>query len=281
MNTGNNIEKWVKGYQVPSEKNKEDAWKELRAKLPTSNDKEIHPFYFKRWGYLAASVLVVAVLFTFIFDSVYGTLRYFTEGGQQQTIVLPDSTKIKLNPSSELTVNYSVITGKRKLRLNGEALFEVTPGKQFTVKFGWGKVSVLGTRFTISAYENMSPAVNCLSGKVKVTTEKKEALLGAGKGIEIRKGEKPVVTNVQKQKVIDEINGQYSWTNVPLQTVFKTIENYSGYKISATNEIKSRKFSGHADLNDLAETCGILSFAMDLSFKSNEQSKTIVFESSN
>ena len=280
MNTDKNTEKWVKGYQVPSEKNKEDAWKELKSKLPASNQKEIH-FHNKKWIYLAASVLIAAVLFTFITDSFYGTKKYHTEGGQQQIIILADSTSVTLNPSSVLTVNYSFVTGKRKLKLNGEALFEVKPGKLFTVKFGSGKVSVLGTRFTVSAYENTLPKVNCLKGKVKVSAGKNKTLLGAGKGIVIKSDKNPVVVDVKNQKIIDEFDGLYTWTEIPLRTVFQTMENYTGYTISATDLIKSRKFSGHVDLNNLDEACRILSFALDLNFKSNEQSKTIVFESSN
>jgi ferric-dicitrate binding protein FerR (iron transport regulator) len=280
VNTEKNTEKWVKGYQVPSEKSKEDAWKELKAKLPSSNRKDILPLYRKKWFYLAASVLVAAVLFTVIIDSVYDSQRYYTEGGQQKTILLTDSTIVKLNPSSELRVNYSFITGKRKLKLTGEAMFDVAPGKLFTVEFTNGKVSVLGTKFTVSAYENTSSLIKCLSGKVKVAVGKEETLLTPGEGVAINNGENLVLLNVHKQKTIDEMGGIYNWSDTPLTTVFKTIENYSGYTIYAKDEIKFRKFSGHVNLNNLNETCEVIAFAMDLKFVSNEQAKTIVFENS-
>ena len=280
MSTDKNTEKWVKGYRVPSEKSKEEAWQELKSKLPSSKPEKIHSLYVKKRLYLAASVLIAAVLFTFIFDSFYGTQRYYTAGGQQQRIILPDSTTITLNPLSDLRVHYSVITGKRKIRLKGKALFDVTPGKLFTVNFIGGKVRVLGTQFTVSSYKNVPSQINCLSGMVKVSTSEKETVLDPGKGVIIDSNKNPLAVVVKKKDILAEIAGKYEWKKKPLQIVFNTIENYSGYSISAPDEIKDRKFSGNVNLNNLEETCQTLSFAMDLIYKSNDNTKTIVFETS-
>jgi len=280
MSTDKNTEKWVKGYQVPSEKGKEEAWLELKSKMSASKPGEVHSFYVKKRFYLAASVLVAAVLFSFIFDSVYGRRQYITEGGEQQKIVLPDSTRVTLNPSSKLMVHYSVITGKRKLDLDGEALFKVTPGKLFKVKFPGGNVRVLGTRFTVSAYKDVPAQINCLSGKVKVSAGKKETVLNPGKGVIIDSDKKLLMVNMKNKVILAEMAGIYNWKNVPLRTVFNTIENFTGYKISAADSIKNRKFTGNVDLNNLEETCRTLSFAMDLKYKSIEKTKTIVFETS-
>lgn len=280
MSTDKNAEKWIKGYQVPSEKSKAEAWLELKSKISASKPDEVHSFYVKKRFYLAASVLVAAVLFSFIFDSVYGRRQFITEGGEQQNIVLTDSTKITLNPSSKLTVHYSVLTGKRKLELYGEALFHVTPGKLFKVKFPGGNVRVLGTQFTVSAYNDVPAQINCLSGKVKVSAGKNETVLNPGKGVIVDSDKKPLTVNAENKDILAEMAGKYNWKNVPLHTAFKTIENYSGYKISAPDEIKNRKFSGNVNLNNLEETCQKLSFAMDLKYRSNDKTKTIVFERS-
>lgn len=280
MQSDKNIEKWVKGYRVPSEKSKEEAWLELKSKLPSSKADEVHSFYTKKRLYLAASVLIAAVLFSVIFNSVYGRRQFLTKGGEQQNIVLPDSTRITLNPSSKLMVHYSVVTGKRKLELDGEALFDVTPGKLFTVKFEGGKVSVLGTQFTVSAYKSTPSQINCISGKVKVSAGEKETLLSSGKGVIIDSHKNPLTVDVKNEVILAEIAGNYEWKNVPLHTVFNTIENYSGYQVSAPEEIKNRKFSGSVNLNNLEETCHILSYAMDLEYKIDEKTKTIVFETS-
>lgn len=280
MSSDKNTEKWVKSYRVPSEKSKEEAWLELKSKLPSSKADEVHSFYTKKRLYLAASVLIAAVLFSVIFDSVYGRRQFLTKGGEQQKIVLPDSTRITLNPSSKLTVHYSVVTGKRKLELDGEALFNVTPGKLFTVKFEEGKVSVLGTKFTVSAYKNIPSQINCISGKVKVSAGEKETVLTSGKGVIIDSHKNPVTVHVKNEVVLAEISGKYEWQNVPLHTVFNTIENYSGYQISAPDEIKDRKFSGTVNLKNIEETCRILSYAMDLKYTIDEKANTIGFETS-
>ena len=55
----------------------------------------------------------------------------------------------------------------RKVSLEGEAFFEVNPGKKFEVVSKFGKTIVLGTSFNIYS-RNSSYQVTCMTGKVKV-----------------------------------------------------------------------------------------------------------------
>lgn len=281
MKVEQNIEKLVDNYQVPSTKQKEEAWNELISRLDVIPEKPVVLLYRNKWFSLAASVLVAVLIFTFIADSFLRTQNYITLAGQQRIIQLPDNSTVTLNPRSELKVNYSFITGRRNIDLNGEALFTVNPGKTFSVKFSGGKVKVLGTIFTVSAYNNTIPKVNCISGSVKVKTEKQETILESGRGIVVKTGSELKPVDLNNAQVLSEINGDFSWNNEPLQNIFSILEIRFGYDIQASEGIKTRNFSGKINMQKLKPACDILSLAMDLECTINKQTKVVLFENSN
>lgn len=98
-------------------------------------------------------------------------------GGQFQ-VELPDGTKVWLNAASSIT--YSVANRAfRKVKLTGEAYFEVFPEKDrpFMVETPLQEIKVLGTNFNVNAYPNENKVQTTLaSGKVLVN------LLNAGNG---------------------------------------------------------------------------------------------------
>ena len=275
-----NRDNWVQGFNVPATKGKEDVWELLKEKIENVPEKRIIPFYKRKSLLIAATILFAALLFTFLTDSVFTTKNYVSEAGEQQIIELPDDSRITLNPLSECVVNYSFLTGKRIVKLNGEALFEVHPGKDFNVKFEGGKVNVLGTVFMVSAYKKSIAEVNCLSGKVEVKTRKNETTLKPSTGVILNSKKELKPEKIENSKVLDELNGNYSWKNEPLQLIFEKLENRFGYKIQTSDSVKMRKFSGQIKMEEMQKACEIVSFAMDLSFSVNEKNKTVIFENS-
>ena len=280
MKTPINTNNWIKGFEVPAKREKEAAWNLLQEKLTTAPQKKIIPFYKRKSIVFAASFLLVAVLFTFITDSLFTSKKYYTTTGEQQVVELPDQSKITLNPLSECVVNYSFITGERNVKLSGEALFDIRPGKKFEVKFTGGKVQVLGTVFLVSAYKNSVSNINCISGSVAVKSGKEVAVLKPSTGVILDKKKELVPEKIENRKVLDEMKGNYNWQNEPLYKIFEKLENRFGYKIKTSDEIKMRKFSGQIKMVDLQKTCEIVSFAMDLQFEVDDKTKSVVFENS-
>ncbi|WP_442591264.1 FecR family protein [Pedobacter sp. AW31-3R] len=105
-------------------------------------------------------------------ETEYNTV--LTPAGGQYQVHLPDGTKVWLNAASSLTFPTSV-TAVRKVKLTGEAYFEVSKitgqgGRvPFIVESNHQKIEVLGTHFNVNAYDNeKSTKTTLLEGSVKI-----------------------------------------------------------------------------------------------------------------
>ncbi|KAF0094803.1 MAG: FecR anti-FecI sigma factor [Puniceicoccaceae bacterium 5H] len=92
--------------------------------------------------------------------------------GQSSVLTLSDGTRIYLNADSHLYIPTAFGATDRRVRLEGEAFFEVThdPEHPFVVDAGGLRTTVLGTKFNLKAYDD-SPvqAVSLVEGRVAVT----------------------------------------------------------------------------------------------------------------
>ncbi|MEO8946902.1 MAG: FecR domain-containing protein, partial [Mucilaginibacter sp.] len=116
------------------------------------------------------------------------TLSYnslITPRGGQFQLQMADGTKVWLNSASQLQFP-AVFTGKeRRVKLSGEAYFEVAKNKEmpFIVEVASSEVKVLGTHFNIRAYPDddiNSLEATLLEGSIKFTHAEKSLLLKPG-----------------------------------------------------------------------------------------------------
>ncbi|MBR07327.1 MAG: hypothetical protein CMP48_06535 [Rickettsiales bacterium] len=134
---------------------------------------------FKGYYGLAASiVLILAAYFgmngldfseTKESRAINDPIVKIAEKGQKLSFRLTDGTLVKLNSNSSLSYDFSDTNGIRKVRLTGEAFFDVArdEARPFIIETDELEVSVLGTSFNVNtSRENRLVAVK--SGKVKV-----------------------------------------------------------------------------------------------------------------
>ena len=78
----------------------------------------------------------------------------FVPRGGEYSLALADGTRIKINSDSKLTFPHRFMGEERRVRLEGEALFDVVKDKEhpFIVETAKGNVQVLGTLFDINVY---------------------------------------------------------------------------------------------------------------------------------
>lgn len=101
-----------------------------------------------------------------------GMCKVSTPAATTTLLTLADGTKVTLNANSTLEYPQSFAdASERKVRLKGEAHFEVTknPHRPFIVEAGEMQTKVLGTVFDVKAYRVDNPRVTLLEGKVKVS----------------------------------------------------------------------------------------------------------------
>jgi len=106
-----------------------------------------------------------------------------------KVITLPDGSTVKMNANTRFEYPEHFAADARKVKLSGEAFFEVTKDTvhPFIIETDNASVEVLGTSFNVSAYPEAGVVeVNVETGKVKLTQHpigssvRKSVLLPAG-----------------------------------------------------------------------------------------------------
>lgn len=141
----------------------DDVWKDLESGIERMDrpSPAIH-----RFRYLAAAViLALAGIASFL---VLYTKEYSTSPVQTSGVVLPDGSIINLSSNTQVSYHPFIWRFSRKIRLDGEAFFDVEKGRKFTVISNPGRTEVLGTSFNILSTESIYE-VTCFTGKVRVT----------------------------------------------------------------------------------------------------------------
>jgi transmembrane sensor len=126
------------------------------------------------------------------------------KGGQYQ-IALPDGSRVWLNASTRLFFPTVFKPGERKVKVVGEAYFEVhsDPKNPFIVETSTGAaLRVLGTSFNVNAYEDdAQETTTLLTGSLQVTRNQAQALLKPGQ---------QAIVNAEKIVDVQEVEASYA-----------------------------------------------------------------------
>jgi transmembrane sensor len=146
------------------------------------------PLYQRRWLRMAAAIaLLVTLSFWWITKNAVDTQQLsktgaYTEGVMNKenkplSVTLPDGSTVVLQKNSEIYYAKTFDNSLREVRFKGEGLFDVVenPNKPFIVYSGDVVTKVLGTSFTIKAFDKENKVtVNVLRGKVSVSATTKQ-----------------------------------------------------------------------------------------------------------
>ena len=107
--------------------------------------------------------------------------------GGEYHLVLADGTQVWLNAETELTYPTAFPGDNRRVRVKGEAYFEVAKdeGKPFIVEMEGWQVQVLGTAFNVSAYPAERQHVTLAEGCVRAIQGEEVEVLSPGEQAEI------------------------------------------------------------------------------------------------
>jgi ferric-dicitrate binding protein FerR (iron transport regulator) len=213
---------FFKKSTIPYEKSKDEVWAEMMEKrkaMPQRKPKTRKLVVY--WSVAATLAILIGIT---AFMRFYTTTIY-APAGQHVSRVLPDNSKIHLNANTKAIYHPYWWRFKRTVQLEGEAYFEVTKGKSFSVVSDLGKTSVLGTSFNIFARDN-DYRVHCLSGKVEVKSTKGEKrILKPHEAVVVNtKGEVLELNDIQSKHAISWTKNKFIFTGTPLRLVFEEME---------------------------------------------------------
>lgn len=129
--------------------------------------------------------------------------------GQHTSLTLPDGTVIHLNSGSRIEYPAIFHGSERRVKLNGEAMFDVThdPLHPFVIETFAYNVKVLGTRFGVVADESSNEfSTTLLEGKVAICEADKELAV-------LHPEQRAVLTDDGlKTETLDDASLNLSWT---------------------------------------------------------------------
>ncbi|NJK93566.1 MAG: FecR family protein [Bacteroidales bacterium] len=159
----------------------ENGYQKITTESKVSDRKETSALFLKI-ALPAAAALLLAFL-TGIFVYKYVNNKYSANSlayneiivplGAKSQVILPDGTKVWLNAGSKLKYPVLFENKSRKVFLEGEAFFDVTPDKErmFLVKTSDITIKVFGTRFNVKSYpEENKVTTTLVEGLVAIET---------------------------------------------------------------------------------------------------------------
>lgn len=167
---------------IGHEDQKKKIWTAFREENHSHKTISVTPLY-RRALFKVAAIITILLLPTYLIlnrteDMVVETqpelevINKKNPKGQKSLIQLPDGTKVWLNSDSQISYIETFSDTIRSVALDGEAYFEVVHDslRPFIVELGPLSVTVLGTAFSISAFEEERDVkVTLVEGAVKVT----------------------------------------------------------------------------------------------------------------
>lgn len=271
----------VQEGQFSNIKKQREVWEKLQDSIGDLPKAKHTEFWNKSYSIAAAILLLI------IAGSILWLSRTFTsqekvmafknpsvtkeinEGNTPKTVLLKDGTSILLQPQS--TVEYSSVFNfeLREVKLTGEAFFDVArdPNKPFLVYTDKLVTKVLGTSFTIRAYQNEGNIqVQVKTGKVSVFTES-DVIANQSKGNAHLEGvlltpNQQVIFSRQEVSMIKSLvenpsllssssTQSFEFKDTPLHDVFDALEK--GYGIEIIYDEETMKDCAlNASLNDMS-----------------------------
>ena len=161
--------------------------------------------------------------------SAWNTIR--TPQGGEYKLTLVDGTCIWLNAGTELTYPVAFSGSERRVKLIGEAYFEVAKNEKqpFVVETNKMDVKVLGTAFNVNVYENEPEVVTTLvngriqidnhGGSVKSLSPSEQAILN-------KKSGEMIIRTVNPSLFTQWRVGRFVFRNDSLESILRTLSRW-------------------------------------------------------
>jgi ferric-dicitrate binding protein FerR (iron transport regulator) len=209
------------------------------------------------WTGIAAVILLPLLI---SFTSYYYFFNKYTsvtpqefivmaENGQKTKVLLPDGTQVWLNSKSQLVYSSDFNRNDRKVKLEGEAFFDVSKStdQRFVVEASSVNVVVYGTAFNIAAYQDEETIdISLLRGKIGIENRTDNRKL-----TDILPNQLISVSKRDMQWSVRDCDAQIEslWTqnklkfeNAPAAEVFYKLERWYGMNIHIENPNKEIRY---------------------------------------
>jgi ferric-dicitrate binding protein FerR (iron transport regulator) len=220
----------------------EKAYNKVAAEANIRMQPEKQAWYipFRRYAAVAAAIVIPLVaLSVFLINRLPKPVditevnyqKVLSPNNARSEIILPDGSVVVLNVGSSLEYPRNFSGNRRTVNLEGEAYFQVQkdPEKPFIVHTRKMDIEVLGTKFNVNAYPDLSEIRATLEeGKVKITVsgndKTRDCLLTPNEEISLNMETGDIVKKqVNATDASSWLTGKIVFTSTPLSDVLTHI----------------------------------------------------------
>lgn len=181
--------------------------------------------------------------------NAYAMNTVTTPHGGQYHLILVDRTEVWLNSGSSITFPAAFSGKERKVKITGEAYFEVAKNKAkpFVVQTGKSEITVLGTHFNVNAYsDEEAEATTLLEGAVSVKSAGQQVLLKPGQQASLQKN----ASRLSMHEVEDADaavawkNGYFQFDNADPAAVMRQISRWYNVDVQYQGALPVKQYNG-------------------------------------
>ncbi|RYY00185.1 DUF4974 domain-containing protein [bacterium] len=261
------------GQQL-SENEIEAAYKEFLNK----KEVKVVPLYRRILPHVS---IAAALLLAFFIGQYIAELKsnvavetvFTVDKGSKSKTILPDGTEVWLNSATNLKVSRDFGTKDRRVKLEGEAFFDVAHDKErpFIVETSSIDVKVHGTSFNLSSYPKEETRVALFKGSVELLSINGQSVMMKPDDVIAYRAEtgKFHLVNETLEKEYAWRDSKFIFRNERFEQIVSKLERVFNVDISVMNKaVLSKKFTGDFVQNEtLPEILGIMSKVGEFSFK--------------
>jgi transmembrane sensor len=238
-------------------------------------------------GRIAAGLAAAVVLAAGLYPVLDGSTAYQTGMGERRVVTLKDGSRLSLDGSTRVTVDYSRDARRLKL-VRGQARFDVAKDvtRPFSVAARDRTVIATGTAFNIDMLEP-EVRVTLIEGKVVILPRRTPALLArtpaGAKAIELHSGQQ-LVSAVDAAPTIAPANlaettawqaGKIIFDDEPLAEAVQRVNRYSNRKVVVEGAAaRATRVSGVFEAGDTAAFVGAVTYYLPV--KAAQRSDEII-----
>lgn len=234
---------------------------------------------WRHWGIVASLALLMGLGYLYYQNVTWTNIQMVS--AEQTEIELPDGSLVQVNASSEISYHSRSFEKERRIRLDGEAFFEVEEGSSFTVETKMGHVRVLGTSFNVRQREK-SLHVACKTGKVEVTSaDGQKLVLTRGEALRYSGG----LAEIEEYRVQNPgqiaswRQGKYALNNVRFEEAVRELERQFDVQVEVPAQLGAKTGNFYFTGSNLDSALYQLSWPLNANFRKKESEEYEIYMS--
>jgi transmembrane sensor len=271
------------GEMSLKEFNSSTAWQNVMAKYNSHNTNRTKMITMYAVARVAAGIALLVGLLTgayllFNAPSAVAHTQLIATGTQQEKVLLSDGSVVWLNDNAQLTYPDRFESDARKVKLTGEAFFEVTRNidSPFIICAPSADIKVLGTSFNVNAQSDITE-VAVATGKVQVNSNSNANKVVVNAGFSARASKREVKSYANSSNYQAWRTGIFQFKKTSLYDVVADLNTYYPKKIQiASNRKLECDLTARFDRAPLHEVIEVLRFTCPVSIEESTEGVYII-----